>query len=62
MTDYVNMKTVREICKSTGDKAFACQRGYELGYLQGKIDGIRKAEELFEPVHEALNKGKSNAN
>lgn len=51
---YVNMNTVDYICQGTNVKKEACERGYRAGYLQGKIDGIKQAEELFKPVEDAL--------
>lgn len=54
-------KQIQKICRGTDNIVTACERAYELGFLEGKIAGIRKAEEIFEPVHSALDKDKSNA-
>ena len=38
-------KQIQKICRGTDNIVTACERAYELGFLEGKIAGIRKAED-----------------
>ena len=58
----IDIKKIKQIMAITGiTTTNACKRSYELGYLEGKLAGILKAEELLKPVQKALDEDKSNA-
>lgn len=54
ISDHYSFDQIQNIIKSTDNIVSACERSYELGFHEGKLAGINKAEELFKPVEDAL--------